>query len=148
VQKVLDHLRDVMKDLPFTTQSFCTLNRASSNVNVLEYVLRDVRLHAREIEVCKALHAWAVAADEDEEVSSEEEEEEAAGAAAAAADTVAVEDRRLLMAPQKLLDVDSRLLKLIDLSALSAEDLCNVRPTLPLLWNVVCFGMLGPGELS
>lgn len=94
-----------MRKLPFSPDALSALDHVPSSVNLLEFVLRDVPLCAREIDVCAALGAWAAAR---EDYSSDEDER----------------------SEEKLLGVDERLLDHIDLTALAPDDLCKVRALL------------------
>ena len=105
MQSVIQHLQACMRRLPFSPDALSSLDHVPLSVNLLEFVLRDVPLCAREIEVCRALNAWAAA---QEDYSSDEDEG----------------------SEEKLLGVESRLLDHIDLTALSPDDLCKVRAAL------------------
>ena len=101
-RSVIEHLKARMRQLPFSPHALSSLDHVASAGNCLEFVLRDVPLCAREIDVCCALAAWAGA---DDGYSSDEGEGP----------------------EERLLGVDERLLAQIDLTALSPEDLCKVR---------------------
>lgn len=56
VQEILVAMRDVIPKLPFRTDCFRVRDL---NAEVVELVLRHVPLQATELDVCRAVHAWA-----------------------------------------------------------------------------------------
>lgn len=89
-------------------------------LKVFVQVLRDIPLPATELDVCRAVHAWALAyfgADLDEPASDELPEEDPAS------------DDLLIMPTKE----DRRILQYIDLSCIKASDIRTVRRTAALL---------------
>eukprot|EP00892_Ulva_mutabilis_P001440 jgi/Ulvmu1/11297/UM074_0012.1 len=56
IQEIVDAMREVIPTLPFARDCF---NVAHLNSAVVELVLRDVPLAASELDVCRAVYAWA-----------------------------------------------------------------------------------------
>ena len=120
MQTVMDHAKDTIRRLPMPPDAFSTLGHAALSVDVLELVLRDVPLNAREIDVTSALAEWA--RQREEGWSDDEDGTQATG-------SVPFDNNQVADTPirRDSLGVDQRLLNQIDLQAMSAEELCTVR---------------------
>ena len=109
-------MRDVIPDLPFTLDCFKVRDL---NTEVVELVLSHIPLQASELDVCRAVHAWAqdfFGVDTDDSESDD----------GARDDDPTTESASLILGTDDLKIVDC-----IDLSFVNAREIREVRLPLP-----------------
>lgn len=113
VQEIVDAMREVIPKLPFRLDCFKVRDL---NTEVVELVLRHIPLQATELDVCRAVHAWAHDFFGVDTVDSD-------------SDSAAGEDDQAASSASLMLGADDlKIIDCIDLTFVNAREIREVRP--------------------